>query len=183
MAVARNGVIGADGRLPWHLPDDLRRFKRLTLGHVLLMGRKTFESIGKPLPGRRTIVLSRSDWRAEGVETARDSEQALELAAGAPEIFVAGGEEVYRRLLPLADRLLVTWVDASPAGDAHWPEVPWDQFRVVEESEQPADDRNRHASRFVVYERVAAPAEGVSPPKACLGDPSRGAPGGRARMQ
>lgn len=155
-------MIGSGGRLPWHLSDDLRRFKRLTLGHVLLMGRKTFESIGKPLPGRRTIVLSRSGWLAEGVETARDSEQALELAAGAPEIFVAGGEEVYRRLLPLADRLLVTWVDAFPSGDAHWPEVPWDQFRVVEESEQSADERNQYASRFVVYERLGWPVEGVS---------------------
>jgi dihydrofolate reductase len=163
VAVARNGVIGAGGRLPWHLSDDLRRFKRLTMGHVLLMGRRTFESIGRPLPGRRTIVLSRSDWRAEGVETARDPEQALELAAGAPEIFVAGGEEVYRCLMPLADRLLVTWVDALPSGDAYWPEIPWDQFRVVEECEQPADDRNRYASRFVVYERVAAPAGGMAP--------------------
>jgi dihydrofolate reductase len=161
VAVAGNGVIGAGGRLPWHLSDDLRRFKRLTLGHVLLMGRKTFESIGRPLPGRRTIVLSRSGWRAEGVETARDTEQALELAAGASEIFVAGGEEVYQRLLPLADRLLVTWVDAFPSGDANWPEVPWNQFRVVEESAQPADDRNQFASRFVVYERVASPVEGM----------------------
>jgi dihydrofolate reductase len=153
-AVARNGVIGDRGRIPWHLSADLRRFKRLTLGHVLLMGRRTFESIGKPLPGRRTIVLSRAGKVPAGVEVASDVEEALCMAAGAREVFVAGGEEVYRRLLPRADRLLITWVDASPPGDARWPEVDWGRFRLVEEHVHPADANNQHESRFAAYERV-----------------------------
>jgi dihydrofolate reductase len=154
-AVARNGVIGDRGRIPWRLSADLRRFKRLTLGHVLLMGRRTFESIGRPLPGRRTIVLSRAGRvPAAGVEVARDVEEALRMAAGAGEVFVAGGEEVYRLLLPHADRLLVTWVDASPPGDARWPEVDWGRFRLVEERVHPADASNQHESRFATYERV-----------------------------
>lgn len=151
-AVAKNGVIGDRGRIPWRLSDDLRRFKNLTLGHVLLMGRRTFDSIGRPLPGRRTIVLSRSTERSpEGVEVARDVDQALRLAAPAEEVFVAGGEEIYRLLLPRADRLLITWVDAAPPGDARWPEVDWPQFELVEASAHAADDRNQHASRFEIY--------------------------------
>lgn len=157
-AVAKNGVIGDRGRVPWRLSDDLRRFQRLTLGHVLLMGRRTFDSIGRPLPGRRTIVLSRSaDWSAEGVEVARDVDQALRLAAPAPELFVAGGEEIYRLLLPRADRLLITWVEAAPPGDARWPEVEWEQFERVEESTHAADERNQHDTRFEVYHRRSAP--------------------------
>lgn len=155
-AVAKNGVIGVRGRIPWRLSADLRRFKRLTMGHVLLMGRRTFESIGRPLPGRRTVVLSRSGPVSQGVETAGDVDAALRLVSGAAEVFVAGGEEIYTLLLPRADRLLITWVDAAPEGDASWPDTPWDDFRVVEECSLPADDENQHASRFVVYERVAA---------------------------
>jgi dihydrofolate reductase len=157
-AVANNGVIGDGGRIPWRLSDDLRRFRRLTMGHVLLMGRRTFESIGGPLPGRRTIVLSRRGAAAvtafAGVETARDVEEALRVAAAATEVFVAGGEEIYRLLMPRADRLLVTWVDAAPPGDAHWPAVPWERFELVEETHHPADERNQFASRFAVYERA-----------------------------
>jgi dihydrofolate reductase len=153
-AVASNGVIGDRGRIPWRLADDLRRFQRLTMGHVLLMGRRTFVSIGRPLPGRRTIVLSRGGAAIPEVETARDAEDALRLAAAAPEVFVAGGEEVYRLMLPRADRLLLTWVEAAPTGDAHWPPVPWERFELVEETRHPADGRNQYPSRFAVYERV-----------------------------
>ena len=157
-------MIGDRGRIPWRLRDDLRRFKRLTLGHVLLMGRRTFESIGRPLPGRRTIVLSRSGGvGSHGVEVARSVEEALRLAVGAPELFVAGGEEVYRLLLPRADRLLITFVEASPPGDARFPEIDWASFALVEETRHPADERNEHESRFAVYERRPDPSRSLQP--------------------
>ena len=119
-AVARNGVIGVDGGLPWHLPDDLRRFKELTMGHVLVMGRRTYESIGHPLPGRTTVVVTRqNDWSAgaDEVVRARDVPGALALASEIDdEVFVVGGGQVFEEALPLADRLELTLVDAAPEG-------------------------------------------------------------------
>lgn len=132
-AVARNGVIGVDGGLPWHLPDDLRRFKELTLGHVLVMGRRTYESIGRPLPGRTTVVVTRAEGWAPGsadVLVASGVAEAIELAATVdPEVFVVGGAEVYHAALPFADLLELTWVDAEPEGDTRFPEVAWDAWR------------------------------------------------------
>jgi dihydrofolate reductase len=131
-AVARNGVIGADGGLPWRLPDDLRRFKALTLGHVLVMGRRTYESIGRPLPGRTTVVVTRSaDWdqpldevvSAAGVPEAIRAAQAID-----DEVFVVGGAQVYAEALPLTDRLELTFVEAEPAGDTIFPKVDWDDW-------------------------------------------------------
>jgi dihydrofolate reductase len=151
-AVARNGVIGADGGLPWHLPDELRLFKETTLGHVLVMGRRTYESIGAPLPGRRTVVVTRSPhWSpgAEDVVVAHDLDEALEHARLlADEVFVVGGGEVYAEALPLADRLALTFVDQEPEGDTRFPEVDWDEWR--ETGRQPGDGWVR-----VVYDRVS----------------------------
>jgi dihydrofolate reductase len=134
-AVARNGVIGVDGGLPWHLPDDLRRFKELTLGHVLVMGRKTYESIGRPLPGRTTVVVTRNpqwDPGAPGVHVAATVEEAVDAAAAIdPDVFVVGGAEVYRAALPLADCLELTLVDAEPDGDTRFPDVVWDAWREL----------------------------------------------------
>jgi dihydrofolate reductase len=132
-AVARNGVIGVDGGLPWHLPDELALFKQLTLGHVLVMGRRTFESVGRPLPGRTTVVVTRQpSWEAEGVLRAGSVDEALALAAGIDdEVFVAGGAQVYADALPRADRLALTFVDAEPEGDTSFPSVDWSQWREV----------------------------------------------------
>jgi len=128
-AVARNGVIGVDGGLPWHLPDDLRLFKETTLGHVLVMGRRTYEAIGRPLPQRTTVVVTRSrDWspQAEEVVVAHGIEDALERAAAIDEqVFVVGGGEVYAAALPHTDRLLLTHVDQEPDGDTTFPDVDW----------------------------------------------------------
>jgi dihydrofolate reductase len=128
-AVARNGVIGVDGGLPWHLPDDLRLFKETTLGHVLVMGRRTYEAIGRPLPQRTTVVVTRSrDWspQAEEVVVAHGIEGALERAAAIDEqVFVVGGGEVYAAALPHTDRLLLTHVDQEPDGDTTVPDVDW----------------------------------------------------------
>jgi dihydrofolate reductase len=138
-AVARNGVIGVDGGLPWRLPDDLRRFKALTLGHVLVMGRKTYESIGHPLPGRATIVVTQNpswDPGAAEVRVAESVSGAIEAAAGLDhEVFVVGGAQVYAAALPLADRLELTWVDAEPEGDTTFPELDWGDWRQVRREE------------------------------------------------
>lgn len=145
-AVGRNGVIGRDNGLPWHLPEDLRHFKAVTMGHTLVMGRKTYDSIGRPLPGRRTIVVTRQpDWAADGVSVAGSLEQALS-AAGPDEVFVVGGGEVYAQALPLADRLLLTEVDQSPEGDAWFPAFDRQLWREVAR-----DARDGYA--FVTYTR------------------------------
>jgi dihydrofolate reductase len=133
-AVAANGVIGRDGGLPWHLPEDLRHFKRLTKGHVLVTGRRTFESIGRPLPDRTTIVVTRQPaWHADGVLTAADVPEAL--ATGArldDEVFVIGGHEIFRLALPVADRMVITQVHDRPDGDTVFPPVDWARWREVE---------------------------------------------------
>ena len=131
-ALAANRVIGCEGRLPWHLPSDLQRFKRLTMGQTLLMGRRTFESIGRPLPGRRTILLSRNPtFSAAGCETADSLEAALRVAADAEELFICGGAEVYRQTLPLVQRLYLTELEKDFSGEACFPEIPAIDFREV----------------------------------------------------
>jgi dihydrofolate reductase len=148
-AVARNGVIGAAGGLPWHLPGDLRHFKELTLGHPMVMGRRTFDAIGRALPGRRTIVVTRDiNWRAADVEVVHSLEEALQLAGSgsAGPVLVVGGGEVYRQALPLADRLEITEVHADAVGDTHFPAI--DRARWIQTR------RERHEGYdFVRYER------------------------------
>jgi dihydrofolate reductase len=133
-AVADNGVIGADGDIPWRIPADFAHFKALTLGHVLVMGRATYESIGRPLPGRTTIVLTRDpSWTAEGVLVAADLGTALRLAEGIDEeVFVVGGASVYAEALAVADAQVLTEVHLEPAGDTRYPEfdaLAWDEVR------------------------------------------------------
>ena len=141
LARADNGVIGRDGRLPWRIPEDLRRFRAATMGKPMLMGRRTFESLRGPLPGRRHIVLTRSpDWRAAGVEVAHDLEAALALAGTVPEVAVIGGAEIYRLLLPLADRIELTEVHADIPGDTSL-EPFGPEWREVAREERPGDPR------------------------------------------
>lgn len=164
-AVANNGVIGRDGTIPWHLPADLRRFMRTTLGHTLLMGRRTLESTGA-LRGRTTLVLTRDPgYRptpAEGAETRVEVVRSLDEGVararelGEDELFVCGGEGIYREALARpgwADRLDLTRVDAEPEGDTRFPEVDWSRWRLVSREEHPADERHAHAYAFEVYER------------------------------
>lgn len=129
VAMGSNGVIGVNGGMPWHLPADLAHFKRVTLGHPMIMGRTTFESIGRPLPGRTTIVVTRQpDWHADGVEVASSVDDALALARGLDdEVFVIGGAQIYAEALRLGavDRLIVTHIDAAPEGDTYFPAVDW----------------------------------------------------------
>jgi len=136
-AVAANGVIGRGGGLPWYLPGDLPRVKRLTMGHVLVMGRRTYDSIGRPLPGRTTVVVTRQpDWAVEGVRTASSVEQALETALQIDdEVFVLGGAEVYAAAMPHVDRMVVSHVEQEPAGDRSFPAVDWAVWREVDRSQ------------------------------------------------
>ena len=159
-AVAENGIIGRDGKLPWHLSEDLRRFKRLTMGHTIVMGRRTWESIGRPLPGRRMVVVSRQPQyraRPEGVEVAACLNDALRIAeaAGDDEVFIIGGAELYRAALIKADRLYLTRVRAKVAGDTYFPEVDWQQWRLLESEKHDADDGNDYRYSFEVFERAA----------------------------
>ena len=154
VAQGANRVIGRDGRLPWHLPSDLRRFKELTTGHAVVMGRKTFESLPaavRPLPGRRNVVLSRDPAYAAGadVATAGDLPGALELCGGS--CFVIGGAEVYAEALPLAARVYSTEVDADPSGDAFFPPLPGGRWQCVGESDPQLE--NGHRFVFRTYER------------------------------
>lgn len=131
-AMARNRAIGIKGQLPWRLSDDLKRFKAITMGHVLLMGRTTFDSIGRPLPGRRTIVVTRQrDWSAPGVEVAHTIDEAIE-KAGHHQIFVAGGADIYRQTIDRASRLYLTLVSRDVEGDAFFPIFDESAFDVVE---------------------------------------------------
>lgn len=152
-ARARNGVIGLDNRMPWHLPEDLAYFKRVTLGKPVVMGRKTFESIGRPLPGRLNIVVTRNPgWQAAGVQVAHSLDAALALAAAAApeEIMLIGGAELYRQALPQADVLYLTEIDAEFAGDAFFPEVDLARWRIDRE-EAGERDSDGLRWRFVRY--------------------------------
>ena len=163
-AVAENGVIGADGGMPWRLSTDQKRFRRLTMGKPVIMGRKTYESIGKPLQGRVNIVVSKqADFRPEGVRIAPNFSAALILAeeiaraTGDEEIMVMGGGQVYEAAIGLADRLYITHVAASPAGDAHFPVIDPAVWRAVSAEQVPAGDKDSVATTFVTYERLGAP--------------------------
>jgi dihydrofolate reductase len=157
VAVGRNGVIGREGALPWRLPEDLKRFKALTMGHVMIMGRKTCESIGRLLPGRRSVIVSRQPgYAVEGATVAASLAEALAAAGEVPEVFVIGGGEIYRAALPSAHRLLVTEVDASPEGDAFFPAVDttvWRETGRVVHSPDGTPDAPGFA--FVDYDRIA----------------------------
>ncbi len=163
-AVATNGVIGRGGKLPWHLSTDLKRFKRLTMGHTIIMGRKTWESIGRPLPGRTTVVVThQSEYRVadENVRIAANLDEALQIAETAEddEAFIVGGAEIDRQALPRADRLYFTEVAADVDGDAYFPlnfdSFDWDEWVHVETEAHEADAENDYAFVFVTLERRA----------------------------
>jgi dihydrofolate reductase len=159
VAASDNDVIGRDNALPWHLPADLAYFKRVTLGKPVLMGRRTYESIGKPLPGRRNLVLSRHEYRAEGVERVASVQEACERVAGAPEMMVIGGAEVFRLALPLMDFIHLTRVHCRiEDGDTFMFQISPAEWREVRREERAADERNAYAITFIEMERIAAPA-------------------------
>jgi dihydrofolate reductase len=155
VAAAENGAIGSDNRLPWHLPDDLKRFKALSLGKPVVMGRRTFDSIGRPLPGRTNIVVSRQAGLAiEGVLVVQSLDAALAAAGSVPEIVVIGGAEIFRQVLPRTDTIHLTRVHAPVAGDVFFPELDPAQWREAAVEHHAADERHQYAFSFVTLQRI-----------------------------
>lgn len=154
-ALGKNRVIGhVDGRLPWRLPDDLAHFKKETLGKPIVQGRKTYDTVGKPLPGRTNIVLSRTSGPIEGCTVVRSVEEALAAAGDVPEVMIIGGGEIYALFLPVATKMILTHVDATPEGEAHFP--AWDPmvWRITSGTHHAADERHAHAFDVVRYDRA-----------------------------
>lgn len=150
VAYARNQVIGKDGDMPWHLPADLKNVKELTTGKTIVMGRKTFESIGKPLPNRKNVVLTRSqDFHPEGVDVVHTKEEVL----GMGDVIIFGGAEIYRQFLDVVDRLYITEIDLETEGDTFFPAWDRDAYILVDKREGIMDEKNVHPHAFYVYER------------------------------
>ncbi len=159
VAMAENRVIGRDNQLPWRLSADLQHFKALTMGKPIVMGRKTWESIGRPLPGRTNIVVTRdAGYQAEGCTVVHSVDQALEAAAGSDEVMVIGGANLYQQLLERADCLYLTLVKAAVEGDAWFPEFDMAQWREVGRESHSRDEKNEFDYEFVALERIAAKA-------------------------
>jgi dihydrofolate reductase len=163
--MAENGVIGRENTIPWHLPADLNRFRQRTTGHHIIMGRTTFESIGRPLPGRTSIVITHTlDFDPEGAHAAPNLDNALRLAEADDEVFVIGGAQIYRLALPRADRLYLTIVHAAVPGDTYFPPFDPDDWRLVEDERHAADDRHAYPYSFRTYERRRSSKSGNGPP-------------------
>lgn len=155
VAADEHGGIGRDGGLPWHLPEDLKRFKVLTMGKPIVMGRRTWESIGRPLPGRRSLVVSRQPGLViEGVEVFESLDAALQAAASAPETCVIGGAEIYRQALPRADVVHLTRVHASVQADTFFPPLDTAEWEEVAREDRTADERHAHPYSFLTLKRV-----------------------------
>jgi dihydrofolate reductase len=154
VAASRNGVIGVRGKLPWHLPADLKRFRQLTWGHPIVMGRKTFQSIGQPLPGRTNIVLTRqAQFQAPGVWVAHSMHEALQACPNAPEVFVIGGREVYQAALPLAQRIYLTRIDRDFDGDTHLFDLDPNDWVESFRQDFEADHDNPYPFSFLILNR------------------------------
>lgn len=151
--MAANRTIGKDGRIPWHLADDLKHFKETTMGHSLVMGRKTFESIGQALPGRRTIILTRNkDYPGNGVTTAGSLAEALQLFRGSNKVFIAGGGEIFREAMPIADKIILTTLNREVDGDVFFPEIPTELF-VESEKKIMKNEEDDETYTIQVYQR------------------------------
>ena len=155
VAVAKNDIIGVDNRIPWHLPAELKLFKEATMGCPIVMGRRTFESIGRLLPGRTNVVVTRQrDYVVPGAVMAHSLDEALAACGSAPEVFVIGGAALFSEALPRAQKLHHTVVDIAPAGDTIMPTIDWSQWREIAAREHQPDEKNPLAFRYAVYERV-----------------------------
>ena len=155
VAAAENNVIGKDNRLIWHLPADLKRFKSLTMWHPVIMGRKTYESIGKPLPGRTFIIITRQkDFKAEGCIVTGSLDAALDAASYSDEVFVIGGEEIFRVALPLADKIYLTKIHQAFEGDTFFTSLDERNWKETERADCSADEKNLYDYSFCVFEKV-----------------------------
>jgi len=156
VAAARNGVIGKNNELLWHLPNDFKFFKQHTTGHPVIMGRKTFESIGHPLPGRTNIVISANDqYYSEGITVVNDLEHALRLALSIDkDPFVIGGASIYKQAYPIAERLYLTTVDYETEGDAFFEFPKPEEWRLIQQESHPADEKHKYSYTFHILERI-----------------------------
>ena len=155
VAHAKNRVIGKDNDMPWHLPADLAYFKKTTLGKPIIMGRKTFQSIGRPLPGRKNIVISRDNsFKAEGVDVVNSVDAALDLVNDSEEVMVIGGGAIYQHCLAAAQRLYITHIDADIDGDTYFPDYDLQVWKKTASEHRPSDEKNKHPLDFAVYEKV-----------------------------
>ncbi len=153
VAIARDGVIGNNNSLLWHITEDMRYFRAVTSGHAVVMGRKTYDSIGRPLPKRRNVVITRQDISIEGCEVAHSLEEALAMHSGEEEIFIIGGAEIYSLAMPLANRFYLTRVDASYSGDTHFPEWSAEEWQMISSENFERGAEFEHPFSFEVYER------------------------------
>jgi len=149
----KNRLIGRENGLPWHLPADFAHFKAVTMGKPVIMGRKTFESIGKPLPGRKNIVVSRSGFTADGVITVPGIDEALEQVSDADEVMIIGGASFYQQLIDRADKMYLTLVDADCEGDAWFPVFDVDEWDIVDEAAHEKDEKNNYTFKMITYKR------------------------------
>ena len=152
-AMDKNRLIGSDNGLPWHLPADFKHFKEVTLGKPVLMGRKTFESIGRPLPGRKNIVISRSGFSADGIDVVDSIDAGLELVEDAEEVMIIGGANIYEQMISRAEKMYLTFVDADCKGDAWFPEINQLEWDILDQKNFKADEKNNFNFSVVAYQR------------------------------
>lgn len=153
-AMGRNNALGCKNRMPWHIPADFAYFKRITMGKTVIMGRKTFDSLGKPLPGRKNIVITRAtDYSPEGCTTVHSIKKAMEYI-GEEEAFIIGGAEIYKEFLPIADRLYLTLIEKEFEADAFFPEIDYSQWKQISGEIGTKDEKNPYEYKWLVYERI-----------------------------
>ena len=154
VAMTENRVIGRDGDMPWRLSSDLKRFKRITMGHHILMGRKTYDSIGRPLPGRTTVVISRAaTYDDPQIRVARSLDEAIQISGADEEIFITGGAQIYELALPQVDRIYLTRIHCELEGDTFFPEVDLEKWELIEQEKHTADEKNNFDYSFLTYQR------------------------------
>ena len=155
VAMSENHVIGLNGDMPWRMSDDLRRFKTITMGHHILMGRKTYDSIGRPLPGRTSVVISRTaTYDDPNIRIVRSLDAGIEIASGDSEIFITGGAQIFALSLPIVNRIYLTQLHCDLEGDTHFPDVDWSQWQLLEDEPHTADHRNQYDFSFQTYQRA-----------------------------
>lgn len=157
VATDKNGLIGNGSQIPWHLPADFSYFKEKTLGHPVIMGRKTYDSIGRPLPGRENIIVTREDIKIGGVKVAHSIDEAIEISKdlkGGDEIFIIGGAGIYSQTIELVDRIYITYVDGEFEGDIFFPKIDEDKWKEVSRTDREKDEKNSHNMSFVLLEKI-----------------------------
>ncbi len=153
VAIAANNAIGKDNQLLWRLPNDLKHFKEITSGHTIIMGRKTYDSVGKPLPNRRNIIITRQNITIEGCEVVNSLDAALALCADEPEVFIVGGAEIYKQAMHVTDRINLTIVHQNFDGDTYFPEIKKDEWKETDREDHQIDEKHQFPYSFITLER------------------------------